>query len=178
MKKLIAIASLVLMSGFYAFGQKMLIPISSTDTFPKGGTLTNETDFPLIVIGAYETNAPSLLLEPENLRVLLTYKEPWELKYFGHKGNHGVVVAELKTPIPLLRLDEVLDYFKVRAPNRQLKVLVDKKIINPELFLADVKKILKIEIFEVSQEDVMLSLVYNQWVKGDKYLNIITVPGS
>ncbi|MDQ4139531.1 MAG: hypothetical protein M3142_03310, partial [Bacteroidota bacterium] len=57
-----------------------------------------------------------------------------------------------------------------------LKVLVDKNLVEPELFLADIKKIKKIEVLEVTEQEVLSNLVYNHWakVKGEKYLNIIT----
>lgn len=174
MKKALLIILLVFCFSFYSFGQQKRPLPTNTDLFPRGGTLTHEQDLPLIIIGTLETNASSLVMDQDNLRIVKIYDEPKELKFFGEKGNSGIMVAELKTRIPLLRLDEVLDHYNVPDNNRHLPVLVDKRSINPALFLADVKKIQKLEVFEVTEEDVVLSLVYNRWTKGDKYLNIVT----
>ena len=44
------------------------------------------------------------------------------------------------------------------------------------MFLADINQITKIEMLKVTQQDIILSPVYNnQWVLGDKYLNIVTI---
>ncbi|RDC63459.1 hypothetical protein [Adhaeribacter pallidiroseus] len=150
---------------------------SRVDTYPIGGSLRISRDHPLIIIGSLETNLPSLILDPENLQIVKTYQEPAEIKYFGDKGVNGVLVGELKTKIPLLKLDEVLDYFEIPAANRHLPVMVDRNLVDPNLFLADVHRIKKIEVFEVTQQDVLSSLIYNHWVEvvGEKYLNIITM---
>ncbi|GEO03763.1 hypothetical protein AAE02nite_14270 [Adhaeribacter aerolatus] len=130
---------------------------------------------PLIYIGALETNYHSLILDLNNLKILETYTDSTQLEQFGEKGRAGVIIAELKTKTPLLRLEEVLGYFQVPASRHHLKVLIDKKFINRELFLADVKQIEKIEYLEVTQQDILLSPFYkNEWVLGEKYLNIVT----
>jgi hypothetical protein len=150
--------------------------ISRVDTYPIGGSLRIDREHPLIIIGSLETNLPSLIMDPENIQIVKTYQEPAEIKYFGDKGVNGVLVGELKTKIPLLKLDEVLDYFEVPPANRHLPIMVDRNLVDPELLLADVHRIKKIEVFEVTQQDVLSSLVYNHWIEvvGEKYLNIIT----
>jgi hypothetical protein len=149
---------------------------SRVDTYPIGGSLRIDREHPLIIIGSLETNLPSLIINPENLQIIKTYLEPAEIKYFGDKGVNGVLVAELITKVPLLRIDEVLDYFDVPAANRHLPIMVDRNLVDPKLFLADVHRIKKIEVFEVTRQDVLSNLVYNHWMEvvGEKYLNIIT----
>ncbi|WP_146896465.1 hypothetical protein [Adhaeribacter aerolatus] len=116
-----------------------------------------------------------MILDLNNLKILETYTDSTQLEQFGEKGRAGVIIAELKTKTPLLRLEEVLGYFQVPASRHHLKVLIDKKFINRELFLADVKQIEKIEYLEVTQQDILLSPFYkNEWVLGEKYLNIVT----
>ncbi|MGV3589597.1 MAG: hypothetical protein ACO1OF_21500 [Adhaeribacter sp.] len=130
---------------------------------------------PLIFIGTLETSYNSLILDLNNLKILETYTDWIQLEQFGEKGRAGVIIAELKNQTPLLRLEEVLDYFQVPASRRHLKVLIDKKFIDRELFLADVKQIKIIEYLEVTQQDILLSPFYkNEWVLGEKYLNLVT----
>ncbi|PSR54207.1 hypothetical protein AHMF7605_12080 [Adhaeribacter arboris] len=179
MKKILILILMVLLSKASSFGQMQELEgraYPRVDTYPIGGSLKIENDYPLILIGTLETNAPSLIMDSKNLLIVRRFQDPSEIKFFGDKGVNGVLVAELKEKVPLLRLEEVLDYFEVPQNVRYLKVLVDKNLINPELFLADVKKIKKIEVLEVTEQEVLLNLFYNHWakVKGEKYLNIIT----
>ncbi|QNF35151.1 hypothetical protein HUW51_21425 [Adhaeribacter swui] len=174
----------VVITGFLLFilpslvlGQPHVHHYSRVDTYPVGGSLRIEKDHPLILIGSFETNMPSLIMDPENLKILKTYQEPAEIQFFGNKGLNGVIVAELITKIPLLKLEEVLDYYDVPPENRHLPIMIDRNLVDPKLFLADIKKIKKIEVFEVTQQDVLFSLVYNHWAKvvGQKFLNVVTV---
>ncbi|QMU29180.1 hypothetical protein [Adhaeribacter radiodurans] len=176
MKNILILILLIFINNSYSYGQIEGRTYPRVDTYPVGGSLKIERDHPLILIGTLETNAPSLILNPENLLIVKTYQEPNDLKFFGDKGVNGVLIGELKEKTPLLRLDEVLDYFEVPVTDRYLKVLVDKNLVDPALFLADVKRIKKIEVLEVTEQEVLLNLVYNHWakVKGEKYLNIIT----
>ena len=105
-----------------------------------------------------------------NLKILKTYKDSLELVPFGEKGRGGVIVAALKTKTALWRLPKVLEYFKIPAQNQKLKVLVNKTSINPNLFLADVEKIERIEVIKQEASDPVL-FSFN---KNEEYLNIIT----
>jgi hypothetical protein len=111
-----------------------------------------------------------LIIDPNNLKIVKTYTDPQELKAFGEKGKNGVILAELIHKTPLLKLEEVLAYFKVPAENRTLKVLVDNTLVNPSLFLADVEAIKEIE---VTEQDLTAPVRYS-WNKDEKFLNIVT----
>lgn len=126
---------------------------------------------PLVIIGTLETNYNSLVIDPANLRIIKTYQDSLQLAAFGEKGKEGVVLAEIKNKIPLLRLEEVLDYYKIPAPNRTLKVMVNKALINSDLFLADVQRIEKIEKIK---QDLAAPFRYS-FDKDEEYLNIVTV---
>ena len=126
---------------------------------------------PLIIIGALETNYNNLVIDPDNLKIIKTYKASPELVAFGEKGKDGVILAELKNKTPLLRLEDILDYFKVPAKDRTLKILVNEALVNPDLFLADVKRIEKIE--RIKQD--VTSIMRYSFNKDEEYLNIVTV---
>lgn len=177
MLKLVITVFLLFLLPDWLYAQPNAHKYSRVDTYPIGGSLRIDHDHPLLLIGSLETKMPSLIMDPENLKIIKTYQEPDEIKFFGNKGLNGVVVAELVTKIPLLQLEEVLDFFNVPENNRHLPVMIDRNLVDPKFFLADINKIKKIEVFEVTQQDVLSSLVYNHWVKvvGQKFLNIITV---
>ena len=165
MKKTLLLLLLAL-SGSFSFGQVM----------PNPAILYQKTAIvklkqPLIVIGHLNTNYNSLIMDPDNLRIIKTYSDSLELLSFKDNGKDGVILAELKIKTPLLKLDEVLDYYKVSADKRTLKVLVDNRPVNPGLFLADVKKIKRIE---VTKQDAASPVRYS-WDKDEEFLNIVTI---
>lgn len=175
MKKIYALLALLLLLNCYSFGQGILNSQRETNILRNKEAIIVEINQPLLFIGNLETKYGSLFIDEDNLRILETYTDSTRLQHFGEKGKDGVIIAELKNKIPLFRLPEVLDYFQVPTANRHLKVLVDKKFIHADLFLADIKQISKIETLEVTHQDILLSPVYNhKWVLGEKYLNIVT----
>ena len=165
MKKTLLLLLLAL-SGSFSFGQVMPNPAI---LYQK--TVVVKLKQPLIVIGHLKTNYNSLIMDPDNLRIIKTYSDSLELLSFKDNGKDGVILAELKIKTPLLKLDEVLDYYKVSADKRTLKVLVDNRPVNPGLFLADVKKIKRIE---VTKQDAASPVRYS-WDKDEEFLNIVTI---
>ena len=178
MKEINLLLALFLFVSYCAHGQ--ILPgirngRSRSDILRSRESVSIKVDQPLIFIGTLETNYSSLIVAEDNLKILEVYTDSTQLGHFGEKGKDGVIIATLKAPTPLLRLEEVLDYFKVTASDRHLKVAIDKKFIDPNLFLADISQIKEIELLQVTQQDILLSpMYYNDWVLGDKYLNIIT----
>ena len=178
MKKINLLLALVFLVSYYSSGQ--VLPSirnvkSKSDILRTRESISVNIDEPLIFIDALETNYSSLIIAEDNLKILEVYTDSARLGYFGEKGKNGVMIAALENPTPLLRLEEVLDYYKVAASDRHLKVAIDQKFINPGLFLADINLIKNIEILQVTQQDILLSPRYHHgWVLGDKYLNIIT----
>ena len=124
---------------------------------------------PLVIIGTLETTYHNLIIDRDNLEVIKTYKDSLELVPFGEKGKGGIVLARLKKNVPLLRLEEVFDLYKVPAANRTLKIMVNKRLINPALFLADVSAIIKIEKIK---QDITNPLLYSL-NKDEEFLNFV-----
>ena len=165
MKKTLLLLLLALSSSF-SFGQVMPDPAI---LYQK--TAIVKLKQPLIVIGHLKTNYNSLIMDPDNLRIIKTYADSLELLPFGDNGKDGVILAELKIKTPLLKLDEVLDYYKVSPDKRTLQVLVDNRPVNPGLFLADIKKIKRIE---VTRQNAASPVRYS-WDKDEEFLNIVTI---
>ena len=166
MKKAKVFFLLFILYSFNSFGQ--LLPLSQS---PYPRTFIATIKQPLLLIGSLETNRYSLVIDPANLEVIKTYTDSVELAAFGEKGRNGIIVARLKNKTPLLRLDEVLDYYKIPPANRTLKVLLNKSLIHPDLFLADVNRIQKVEI--VKQD--LTSVMRYSWDKDELFLNIVTM---
>jgi hypothetical protein len=164
MKKAFLLFLLLSLAGRFSFGQAL-------PGKPVPVTKIVKVKQPLIIIGTLETNALSLVVAPENLQILKTYQDSLDLRVFGEKGEGGVVIAALKDKAPLFRLPEVLDHFKVPAASRHLKIMVDQVLVSPELFLADVKRIARIEKV---RQDLSAPLRYS-FREEEEFLNVVTV---
>ncbi|ALI99211.1 hypothetical protein DC20_09765 [Rufibacter tibetensis] len=126
---------------------------------------------PLLLLGSQETDYSSLLVNPKEIAIIKIYKDSAILAPLGHKAKNGVIAIELKNKKTLLKLTDVLDYFQVPEPHRQLRVLVNKHPVNSERFLADIKRIEKVEVIGQDKENPFgLS-----WDANEQFLNIVTV---
>lgn len=165
MKKVFLIGLLLTFYSHISFGQ--FLP--ETQAYPK--TIIATVKQPLLIISTLETNYYSLIIDRRNLQVIKAYSDSLELVPFGEKGQGGIILARLKNNVPLLRLEDVLDYYKIPAADRTLKVMVNNSLVNPNLFLADVSRIIKIE---KAKQDITSPMLYSL-NKDEEYLNIITV---
>ena len=166
MNKAFKLSLLLILYSSFSFAQPLP---GSQGSYPQVRIIKSKQ--PLVIIGSLETNYSSLIIAPDNLKIIKTYTDSLDLVPFGEKGKDGVVLAQLKDKTPLLSLEDVLDYYKVPAQDRTLKVLVNKAGINPDLFLADVKRIEKIE--KIKQD--ITSVMRYSWNKDEQYLNIVTM---
>lgn len=137
---------------------------------PRAKTGIAKIKLPLVIIDSMATEYSSLVIHPKNLKIVKTYEDSLELVPFGEKGEGGVVIAESVNKTTLWRLPAVLEYFKIPAQKQPLKVLVNKALINPNLFLADIERI---ERIEVVKQDAFALFLYS-FNKNEEYLNIVT----
>lgn len=165
MKKPALVIFFLFVYSVFSLGQ--LIP--SKTGFPTKTIIVNIT-MPLVIIDSMETDDNSLIIHPDNYKIKVMYRDSLELIPFGEKGKGGVVIAETVNNTRLWRLPAVLNYFKISAQNRKLKVLVDHVLIHPHLFLADINKI---ERIEVEKQDLLAPYRYSFNTK-EKFLNIVT----
>jgi hypothetical protein len=126
---------------------------------------------PLVLLGSQETDFSSLLVNPRDINVVKIYQDTAILAPMGRKARYGVVLIELKSKKTLLKLDDVLDYFKVTPAQRQMKVLVNRRPVNKDRFLADVTQIEKLEV--ITQDKISATRL--SWDENEQFLNIVTV---
>ncbi len=133
--------------------------------------VSTRSQAPLLLLENQETSFNSLIVDQEDILVKKTYTDSLLLVSLGEKAKHGVVVAELKSKRPLFRLEHVLDYYKVSAEKRQLRVLVNNKLVDPKLLLADITRIAKVEVVIQDKH----SPIRYSWNENEEFLNIVTV---
>ncbi|MCC9168956.1 hypothetical protein [Pontibacter harenae] len=125
---------------------------------------------PLLLVNNQETSRNALIIDDANLKVDAILKDAEATEKYGNKAEGGVVLASTAGNIQLVSLEQVLDYFKVPASQRNLKVLVDGAMVKPELILADISQIGKVE---AGPQDVTAPHRYSL-NENERYLHIIT----
>ncbi|KAA3440660.1 hypothetical protein [Rufibacter hautae] len=126
---------------------------------------------PLLLLGSQETDYASLVVDPKEIVIVKAYRDSAILASMGPAASSGVYLIKLKNKKTLLKLEDVLDYFQVPQEQRHLRILLNKQPLNRSRFLADVKRIIKIDV--MTQDKI--SLYRLSWDENEQFLNIVTV---
>ena len=90
---------------------------------------------------------------------------------YGNKAKDGAIVMAVKQDISLARIAQVYAAFNVPAQQQTLPVAIDDKMVgNPQLLLANIKEIVKLE---VKKQDVTAATRFS-FDEDALYLNIVT----
>lgn len=125
---------------------------------------------PLLLVNGQESTPNALVLAPDHIASVKVIKGAEATERFGKKGANGTILLELKKELPLARIQEVYSAFQVPQKQQKLTVAIDgKHVPQPELLLADLRQIERVEIadFEMNM---------SRWSFEEQYLNIITKP--
>ncbi|AKQ47252.1 hypothetical protein TH63_18990 [Rufibacter radiotolerans] len=166
MKKILALVFLLLSASAGA----QSLPGLETKPFRKQTRVVSTGGNPLLILGAQETDYASLVVDPKDITVVKAYQDSAILAAMGPKARYGVLVIELKNKKPLLKLEDVFDYFEVPAAHRHLQVLVNQRPITHSRFLAHLHKIEKVEVIQIDKaHPIRIS-----WDENAQFLNIVT----
>ncbi|WP_181306684.1 hypothetical protein [Rufibacter sp. XAAS-G3-1] len=176
MRKVLAVIILVTLgpvTGWSQFLSDPLLPSSGArpKPMPRLAVVTTGSHEPLLLLGSQKTDFASMVVDPKEIKVVKAYKDSAILANMGYEARHGVLLIELKSKKPLLNLEHVLDYFEVPPTQRQLRVLLNRQPVNESRFLADVKRIVKIEVITLDK----ISPYRISWDENEQFLNIVTV---
>lgn len=129
---------------------------------------------PLVKVGDELTYMRFLLVDPSGLNNLSFTKPAEAIKQYGEAAKYGLITFEQTKPLRLVHTETILKKFHVKKKNRNLRILVNKVLIdNPEYLVADLKQIAKVEI-----------TTDRAWNKvedantGEEFINIITKPNK
>lgn len=125
---------------------------------------------PLLLVNEQETSYNALVLDEAKLEIDTVLKNIVATEKYGDKARDGVILARTKDNVQLVRLEQILNHFQVPSLSRDLQVLINGKLVKPELILADISNIEKIEVTTL---DVTSPYRYS-WDENEKYLNIVT----
>lgn len=149
---------------------------------PDGGRLVSQQSWPgsgtistgpsLMLVDSMETNYNALVVRRDQLSIVKVYNASEVPAAFAGRAPHGLVVAETGDNARLHRLEEIQELFEVPEESRGLRVLVDKRLVDAALLLADPELIEKVEItkLDLVQDQVSWSVDPDE-----EYLNIRTI---
>ena len=133
--------------------------------------VSNEPARPLILIDTLFTYNESMILHPSKFVSISTINAQKAIALYGSNGRFGVIMIETIPDIEFVRLNAILDRFKVEEKHRSLKVCIDRApVAEPDKLLADMKEIRNVEIISEKQPDA------NERFKDRSFINIITQP--
>ncbi|MBF9251984.1 hypothetical protein I2I11_01630 [Pontibacter sp. 172403-2] len=126
---------------------------------------------PLVLVGDEKTAMGALILDPNLIESINVYKGAEATAKFGDKAKDGAVLIALKNNMQLARMEQVYTAFKVPAQQQNLPVAINDKLVgNPELLLANLEEIRKVE---VKKQDVTAPARFS-FDEDALYLNIVT----
>lgn len=146
---------------------------------PDGGRLVSQQSWPgsgtiaagptLMLVDSMETNYNALVVRNDQLNIVKVYTASEVPAAFAGRAPQGLAVAETKDNTRLHRLDEIMELFEVPEEKRGLRVLLNKRLVDAALLLADPELIEKVEITKL---DLVLNHVNWSLDPDEEYINI------
>ena len=102
---------------------------------------------PFVMIDTFVTEIKSLVISPDKIESVNVLKISDAIANYGDKAKYGAVIIKTKPDTKLLRINEVLDLYKITGNDRKLRVCINHTIVqHPELLLVAASEILGVEI--------------------------------
>jgi hypothetical protein len=137
--------------------------------FDAGGGIIHKTN-PLVFVDSFKTDISYLVLDPDKIESINILKGPPAISKFGDEAKDGVIIIQPKKNIQFLRIDRILDNYKINAEDRKLRICINKTLIRES-------QLILIESSEI--EDVQIT-TDRYWTNSEdansceRFINIIT----
>jgi len=133
-------------------------------------SVSGKDDTPLILVDTFRTEMKSMILNVANITSINVLKDSSAISRYGKEGKNGVVQLNSAIATSYVRLDAILDAFHISAEHRNLRVCINKILIERrQLILADLEAIAAVEI-----TTDRLSPYLEDLNSTEKFINIIT----
>jgi hypothetical protein len=111
-----------------------------------------------------------LVLDPNKIISIDILKDSTAISKFGDAAKFGVVIIHPKTDVKFLRVDKILDNYKLSNEDKKLRICIDKTLVqDPQLILIENSEI----------EDVQIT-TERHWINVEdatsceRFINIVT----
>lgn len=124
----------------------------------------------LIFVDTFKTDMNHLVFDPQNIESLNIFKDSIALSKFGDAGKYGVIMIYPKPHTTFLRVDKILNEYKLSDEDKKLRICINKTLMsNLQLILIERSEIERVEFttdrHRTNTEDANT---------GEKFINIIT----
>lgn len=135
-----------------------------------GPNLIDSTKTPLVIVDSFRTVITHLVLDPQKIDSINIFKDSTAISKFGDAGKFGVIIIYPKKYVTLLRVDKILENYKLSNEDKKLRICINKILMrDPQLIL--------IESSEIENVEVTTEINYRYYDPGnrnEKFINIIT----
>ena len=125
---------------------------------------------PLILVDTFRTDMKHVVLDPGNIQSINILKDAPSVSKFGDAAKYGVIIIHPKPNTTFLRVDKILNEYKLCDEDKKLRICIDKTLMSdPQLILIDRSEIERVEVTTdrhwTNAEDA---------IPGERFINIVT----
>jgi len=135
-----------------------------------GPNCIDSTRTPLVLVDTFKTDINHLVLDQDKIVSINILKNSTAISKFGDAGKFGAIIIQPKTDAKFLRVDQILDNYKLSNEDKKLRVCVNKTLMrDPQLILIENSEIESVKVTTdrhwINTEDAN---------SGEKFINITT----
>ena len=102
---------------------------------------------PLVFVDSFKTDLSYLVLDPNKIESINILKDALAISKFGDEAKDGVIIIQTKKNIQFLRIDRILDNYKINAEDRKLRVCINNNLMKEtQLILIESSEIKDVQI--------------------------------
>ena len=125
---------------------------------------------PLVLVDTFKTDINHLVLDPQHIDSVNILKDSTTISKFGDIAKFGVIIIHPKTYAKFLRIDQILDDYKLSNEDKKLRICINSILMrDPQLILIENSEI---ERVEVTTDRYWTNVEHAN--SGEKFINIIT----
>jgi len=130
----------------------------------------DNTQAPLVFVDTFKTDMNHLVIGPNQIESIHVFKDSVAMAKYGDAGKFGVVLIHPRDDVKLLRVDKIIDKYKVSKDDNNLRICINKTLVqDPKLILIDDSEI---EAVEVTTDRHWTNV--EDANSGEKFINITT----
>ena len=102
---------------------------------------------PLVFVDSFKTNMAYLVLDPNKIESINIFKDALAISKFGDEAKDGVIIIQAKKNVQFLRIDRILDIYKINAEDRKLRICINNNLMKEtQLILIESSEIKDVQI--------------------------------
>ena len=114
--------------------------------FDAGCGIRSKTN-PLVLVDRFKTDMSYLVLDPNKIESINILKDAVAISKLGNDAKDGVIIIQPKKNVQFLRIDRILDTYKINAGDRKLRICINNNLMKEtQLILIESSEIENVQI--------------------------------